>query len=48
MHFNDRKTFKIVKYSHIFAIHWSLMIGPPTDNSDPIKAGQTQADHGPN
>ena len=25
MHFNDRKTFIILKYSEIFIIHWTII-----------------------
>ena len=45
MHFNDRKTFITLKYSHICIIYWRPVIGPPAvDNLDPIKMDQIQSD----
>ena len=47
MHFNDRKTFIILKYSHICIIYLRPVIGPPAvDNLDPIKSDQIQTDRG--
>ena len=34
-----------MKYSQIFAIQWSPMIGPPADNSDPNKTDLIQTNH---